>query len=70
MALLPIEHDWTLKGYGIQGVAGKTYLVANLHSFCIPTPFDAAIAGGTILAGALTLIAFALLRQPALESTL
>ena len=44
-----IEHNWAIGAYGIQGMAGKTYLIAGVHSFVIPFQFNVAILAGVIL---------------------
>jgi hypothetical protein len=44
-----MNHDWTVNGCGVQGVAGKTDVVFGPHYFTVPVPFHLVIAGGVVL---------------------
>jgi hypothetical protein len=56
---LPVEHDWTINGYGIQAFAGKTYLLIGLHCFPIPAPFHIVLIGVGVIS-TVCVVSFAL----------
>jgi len=50
---LPVYHDWTVHGYGIQDVGGNTCLMAGYnHCLFLRVPFSVTIGGTGLLIGA------------------